>query len=249
MNKFKNKVVVITGAVSGIGLEVVNNFVEGGAKIVLLDINSEKVQSLAVQIALQNIEVMSICANIGNSNEIDNAAIQIMKKFGKIDIWINNAGINGGPMKPVWEMGDEQWLNTQNINLNGTFYGTRAAMRNMLDTGGSIVNVASIMGLIGMENISHYVASKHAVIGLTKAAAIDGGPKNIRVNAVAPTFIRTALMESVPEEIWKELIASHPLGRVPSAKEVANLITFLASDDACAITGSTHLIDCGITAH
>ncbi|MBN8649473.1 MAG: SDR family oxidoreductase [Caulobacterales bacterium] len=248
MGRFDGKVAVITGAVTGIGLAVAERLASEGAKLVLLDVNADKLAELNKKFLSKNIASLALHVNVANAEMVDNAAKIALEKFGKIDIWINNAGVNGGPMTPIWIMPDHQWRHTMDVNLDGVFHGTRAAMKQMLKSGGTVINVASIMGVVSMANISHYVASKHAVVGLTKAAAIDGGPLNIRVNAVAPTFIRTALMEEVPKEIWDHLITLHPLGRVPTIEEVSNLISFLASDEACAITGSVYLIDGGLTA-
>ena len=247
--RFAGKVALITGAAAGVGRAVAQRLAAEGASLMLLDLDEAGVTALAGDLRRQGRGVASRALDVADPVAFTDAVAACVDRFGGLDLAVNNAGINGGPMMPLWEMGDDQWHRTIAVNLDSVFYGLRAQMAAMLGRGGAIVNMGSIMGQVGMAGIAHYTASKHGLVGLTQVAAIDGGPHAIRVNAVAPTFLRTALMEDVPEEVWTQLHQGHPLPRLPSIDEVAALTCFLLSDDARSITGSVQMIDAGWTAH
>lgn len=249
MMRFEGKTALVTGAGAGMGKAIATRLASEGAQIIAIDYDEASGRALVEELRANGTQAVFYRADVSDSAMVTQAIGAGVAHFGGLDVAINNAGVAGGEMLPVAETLDEQWHFTMNINLNGVFYCLRAEMKAMRERGGAIVNMASQMGQVGMANIAAYATSKHAVVGLTKVAALDGGPHNIRVTAVAPTFIRTALMDGVPEEVWDALRAQHPLSRFPSADEVAGLVAYLASDEARNITGSTHLIDGGFTAH
>ena len=246
--RFSGKIALVTGAAAGVGLAVAERLAAEGASLMLLDCDEAGVVALAEALCAQGHGTMTRALDVADPVAFAEAVAACVDRFGRLDLAVNNAGINGGAMMPLWEMGNEQWHRTIAVNLDSVFYGLRAQMEAMLGHGGAIVNMGSIMSQVGMAGIAHYTASKHGLVGLTRVAAIDGGPHAIRVNAVAPTFLRTALMDDVPEEVWAQLLQGHPLPRLPSVDEVAALTCFLLSDDARAITGSIQMIDAGWTA-
>lgn len=247
--RFESRTVLVTGACAGIGRAITSRFAAEGARIIAIDRDEAKGQALVAELNAAGTPAVFFSANVAESASVTRAIEAGVEHFGGLDVAVNNAGIAGGPLLPVTDMTDDQWHVTLNVNLNGVFYCVRAEMRAMRDNGGAIVNIASMMGQIAMANIAAYVTSKHGVVGLTKVAALDGGPQNIRVNAVAPTFIRTALMDGVPDDVWQTLRAQQPLARFPTAEEVAGLVAYLCSDEARNITGSTHFIDGGFSVH
>ena len=167
---------------------------------------------------------------------------------GGLALLVNNAGI-GGPAGPTGDYPLDGWRKVMGINLDGVFYGLRYGIPAMLKSGGgSIVNIASILGNVGFANAPAYVAAKHAVVGLTKAAAVDHAKQGIRVNAIGPAFIETPLLANLPAGAKEALVAAHPIGRLGRAEEVANLTLFLLSYQASFITGSYHLVDGGYCA-
>lgn len=245
MMGFSGKTALVTGAAAGIGEAIARRLAAHGARLILLDRDGAKGSSLAEELAAHGAGTLFLEADVAEPAGLATAIGRGVAHFGRLDLAVNNAGVNGGPTAPLWEMPLSQWRFTMAINLDGVFTCLQAEMAAMLGRGGAIVNMASIMGQVGMAGIAHYVASKHGVVGLTRVAALDGGPHNIRVNAVAPTFLPTALTANVPEPVWQQLRAEHALARLPTADEVAALTCFLLSDDAAGITGSIHLADAG----
>jgi NAD(P)-dependent dehydrogenase (short-subunit alcohol dehydrogenase family) len=176
------------------------------------------------------------------------AVERALGELGRLDVAVNNAGV-GGAFHPLEALPIAQWHSTIAVNLTSVFYCLRAELPVLAaGGGGSIINMASIMGTVAMPNIAAYIASKHGVVGLTKAAAVEYGPKNVRVNAVAPTFVRTAMTDTVDESAWQGLVSMHPLGRMPTVDDVASIVAFLGSHEAASVTGSTYLVDSGFTA-
>lgn len=246
--ELKGKVALITGAASGIGESTALLFAKEGARVFLTDIDIEKGEKLAKKINKDGGEAVFFKADISKAQDSENSVIQAVKKFGKLDIAVNNAGV-GGPQHPVGEYPIEGWDKVIAINLSGVFYGMRYQIPEMLKNGkGSIINVASILGSVGFANSAAYVAAKHGVVGLTKSAALEYSAKGIRVNSVGPAFINTPMLKDLDKDLLSQLVNAHPIGRLGEADEVAQLFLWLAGEKSSFATGAYYPIDGGYLA-
>lgn len=246
--ELKSKVAIITGAASGIGESTARLFAKEGAKLVLTDVNSEKGESLVKSIKREGGEAIFLKADVARPEASEETVNLALEKFGKLDIAVNNAGI-GGATIPVGEYEPEEWNKVLSINLSGVFYGMRYQIPAMLKSGGgSIINVASILGSVGFGYSAAYVAAKHGVLGLTKTAALEYSANGIRINSVGPAFIKTPLLENLDKELLESLVAKHPIGRLGEAEEVAQLHLWLASERSSFATGAYYPIDGGYLA-
>jgi len=246
--ELKGKVALITGAASGIGESTALLFAKEGARVFLTDIDNEKGEKLAKKINEDGGEAVFFKADISKAQDSENSVTQAVKKFGKLDIAVNNAGV-GGPQHPVGEYPVEGWDKVIAINLSGVFYGMRYQIPEMLKNGkGSIINVASILGSVGFANSAAYVAAKHGVVGLTKSAALEYSAKGIRVNSVGPAFINTPMLKDLDKDLLSQLVNAHPIGRLGEADEVAQLFLWLASEKSSFATGAYYPIDGGYLA-
>lgn len=244
--EFEGKVALVTGGASGIGAAVVRQLAARGAKVVVVDLDLAKAQALADEVGNGAV---GFAANVGDAKAVEAMVAFAVKTFGKLDLAVNNAGI-GGPSQPVGEYDVAAFEKVVQIDLLSVFYCLRYEIPAMLAAGGgSIVNVASVLGTNGIANSSAYVASKHGVVGLTKSAAIEYSAKGVRINSVGPGFIHTPLLDAnMTDELNAGLVAKHPIGRLGTSEEVAELINFLLSDKASFVTGSYHLVDGGYSA-
>ena len=246
--ELKGKVALITGAASGIGESTALLFAKEGARVFLTDIDNEKGEKLAKKINEDGGEAVFFKADISKAQDSENSVTQAVKKFGKLDIAVNNAGV-GGPQHPVGEYPVEGWDKVIAINLSGVFYGMRYQIPEMLKNGkGSIINVASILGSVGFANSAAYVAAKHGVVGLTKSAALEYSAKGIRVNSVGPAFINTPMLKDLDKDLLSQLVNADPIGRLGEADEVAQLFLWLASEKSSFATGAYYPIDGGYLA-
>jgi 3alpha(or 20beta)-hydroxysteroid dehydrogenase len=248
MGRLQGKVAIVTGAARGMGAAHARRFAAEGAKVLLTDLLDEEGKRVA-----QEIGAAALYAHLDVRSEEDWAAAVAMavEQFGRLDILINNSGIQR--MATIAEMSLNDFQTVLDVNLTGTFIGLRAAIRPMQDAGGgSIVNIASIAGLVGTAGGATYAASKHAVIGLTKVAAMELGAAGIRVNAVCPGPVDTPLTQSLNEDAGFDAIAllakKIPLQRSAQPEEITNLVTFLASDESSYCTGSAFVADGGLIA-
>ncbi|SHE30233.1 SDR family NAD(P)-dependent oxidoreductase [Flavisolibacter ginsengisoli] len=248
MKQLENKVAIITGAGSGIGRSTAMLFASEGAKVVISDVNEAHGNSVVDEITKNGGAASFIKAD--SSKPEDNEALvkQTLDKYGALDIAVNNAGI-GGPLAVTGEYPLDGWKKVIDINLSGVFYGLRYQIPAMLKNGGSIINVASILGQVATKFSPAYVAAKHGVVGLTRAAALEYADKKIRVNSIGPGYIKTPLvMDSLDASTLNGLVGLHPIGRLGESEEVAELLLWLASSKASFITGAYYPIDGGYLA-
>lgn len=248
MKQLENKVAIITGAGSGIGRSAALLFAKEGARVVVSDINEANGNSVVEVIKKSGGEAFFVKADSSKATDNEILVKKTIEKFGSLDIAVNNAGI-GGPLGVTGEYPLDGWQKVIDINLSGVFYGLRYQLPAMLPTGGSIINIASILGQAGTKFSPAYVAAKHGVVGLTKAAALEYADKNIRINSVGPGYINTPLVaSSIDEAGRKALVGLHPIGRLGEAEEIAELILWLASSKSSFVTGTYYAADGGYLA-
>jgi NAD(P)-dependent dehydrogenase (short-subunit alcohol dehydrogenase family) len=247
----KNKVALVTGASSGIGRATALIFAREGAKVVVSDVDVTQGEETASFVRANGGDAVFVTANVGDANDCKALVATAVKHYGRLDVACNNAGI-GGPTALTADYPLDGWAQVININLSGVFFGMQAQISAMLATGGgSIINLASVLGAVGGPRSPAYTAAKHGVIGLTQTAAWEYGTKGIRVNAVGPGFIHTSMVKNLEADpaVNAALIAAHALGRLGRPEEVAELICWLASDRASFATGSFYPVDGGYLAH
>jgi len=247
MKQLENKVAIVTGASSGIGKAAASLLASEGANVVIADINEKSGQEAVEEIKKAGGEAFFIKADSSSVEDNEKLVAKTLAQYGSLDIAVNNAGI-GGPLGATGEYPVDGWQKVIDINLSGVFYGLRYQIPAMLEKGGSIINVASILGNAGTRLSPAYVAAKHGVVGLTKAAALEYAGKGIRVNAIGPGYIQTPLLHSLDEATLNALVGLHPIGRLGKAEEVAELILWLASSKASFVTGSYYPVDGGYLA-
>jgi len=243
--RLEGKIAVITGGARGIGKEIAKVLAKEGANCVLCDVNAEDLKNATAEIEGLGVQCMGLPLNVCNLKQCEEAMNKIIDKFQKIDILINNAGITRDGL--LLRMKEEDWDSVISVNLKGTFNCTKAAIKVMLkQKSGRIVNVASIIGVIGNAGQANYAASKAGIIGLTKSVAKEVASRNINVNAIAPGFIQTKMTEVLSEEVKEAMRKQIPLKRFGRPEDVGNLVLFLVSDDASYITGQVIKIDGGM---
>lgn len=245
MGVLKDKVAIVTGGAKGIGESTALLFAKEGAKVVVSDIDEENGKHVVEAIKENGGEAIFVKSDASKAEDHEELVKKTVDAYSKLDIAINNAGI-GGPLSKTAEYPIDGWNNVINLNLNGVFYGTRYQIAEMLKNGGgSIVNIASILGQVGTANSPAYVAAKHGVVGLTKTAAIEYAKEGIRVNSVGPGYIKTPLLDALDDDTLEMLKEMHPIGRLGKPEEVAEIILWLASDKASFVTGNYYAVDGG----
>lgn len=250
MKTLANKTAIITGSASGIGKETALLFAREGAKVVVSDINTESGQKVVDEIKNNGGEAIFVKANTASTDDNRRLVEGAVKAFGGLHIAVNNAGV-GSAFQKVTDVEPADWQRVIDINLTGVFYGMKYQIPEMIKAGGgSIINIASILGQVGFDGSSAYIASKHGVVGLTKAGAIDHASDRIRVNAIGPGFIYTGLVneETMGKEAILALEQKHALRRLGEPAEIAAMCLFLASDAASFITGAYYPVDGGYLA-
>lgn len=247
------KVIIVTGAASGIGAESAKALAREGARVVLTDRSADAGMALAEELAAGGAETLFVPHDVTREEDWLEVVAATKKRFGRIDGLVNNAGIGGG--QPLLEATLEGWRTVIGVNLDGVFLGMRHVCPAMIETGGgSVINISSILGKVGQPGAAAYCASKGGVALLTKATALELAPMGVRVNSVHPGYIETPLVNNAlheaenGNEMRDILITRHALGRMGVPKEIANGIVFLASDESSFMTGSELVIDGGYTA-
>ena len=241
----EGKTALITGGARGIGREIALLFAKEGANTVICDVNLEQAEEAAKEIRDMGRDSIAFKADVTDSGDIQAMMDKILDKYKKLDILINNAGITRDNL--VLRMSEEDWDKVIAVNLKGCFVCTKVAAKVMLKQhSGKIVNLASIIGIMGNSGQANYAASKAGIIGLTKSVAKELAPRGVCVNAIAPGFIKTDMTAKLPEEIRKKMLSVIPLGRFGEAKDVANLVLFLSSESSSYITGQVVQIDGGM---
>ena len=228
---------LVTGAARGIGLAIARRLAAGGARVALLDLDRGAVETAARAVGG---EAMPVVADVTRAAEVETAVAQVMGRWGRLDIMVNNAGITGRSF-PIWELTDEDWQRVIDVDLTSVFFCCRAAVKVMLPQGsGCIINIASIAGKEGNPTLVPYSSAKAGVIGLTKALAKEVATRGILVHAVAPAVIGTELLKQMEKSTVDLLISKIPMGRVGTPEEVAALVAWLASDECSFTTGAVH---------
>jgi NAD(P)-dependent dehydrogenase (short-subunit alcohol dehydrogenase family) len=242
------KTVIVTGAASGLGKAIAMRFARENYNVVVSDIDADAGKEVVKSIEDNDGVAHFIKADTSKKSENEQLVQQTVDKYGGLHAAVNNAGISG-EMAATADYPQDSYENVIAINQNGVFYGCQAQLPAILDAGGgAIVNMASMLGSVGSAQSVAYVMAKHAVVGLTRTAGIEYAKKGVRINAVGPGYIETPLLDVLEEDQKQQLIDAHPIGRLGQPDEVANLVYWLASDEASFVAGSYHIIDGGYTA-
>jgi NAD(P)-dependent dehydrogenase (short-subunit alcohol dehydrogenase family) len=252
MKRLENKTALITGGAGGIGMSAAKRFIDEGARVMLIDLKEDDLRKAKEELASDN--VFYIVADVSKTEEVKKYAQNAAEIFGEVDVFFNNAGIEG-QVKPITDYPVEEFDRVMAVNVRGAWLGLKFIVPLMKD-GGSIIITSSVAGLRGTANVSAYVASKHALIGITRSLALELAGRKIRVNSINPSPVDNRMMRSLekgfsPDDAhnaksqFEKMI---PLGRYADNEDIANLALFLASDESSFITGAIHSIDGGMTA-
>ncbi len=252
--RFEDKVVVVTGAGSGIGRACAENFAAEGAKVAVVDINKSSADAVVEQIKSTGRQAAAIIADVSKASDAEKIAQEAVARFGGIDCLVNNAGIQ--TYGTVVDTDEAMWDRTININLKSVFLVSKHCIPEMAKRGGgAVVNMGSVQGIRSQRNVAAYTATKGAILALTRTMALDHAAQNIRVNAVAPGSVDTPMLRWAadlfepedPDLAIEKWMALHPLGRVAFPEEIAQVVMFLASDQASFVTGATIVVDGGLS--
>jgi len=237
-------VAIVTGGSTGIGRAIAERYTGEGADVVIADINGKKGKETA-----EDLDCDFITCDVSEYDQVEEMVEKTVEKHGRLDVIVNNAGI--GSTAPLGEMSIEQWEATIDVNLTGVMNGSKAALPHLVETEGTIINIASIYGLVGAPGSTSYNAAKGGVVNFTRSVAVDYAEENVRVNSICPGFVRTPMTEDMLDDsdFYSFVETNTPMDRVAEPEEIAGLATFLASDDASYITGANIPVDGGWTAH
>ncbi len=244
-DRFTDRVVFITGAASGIGQAAALAFAAEGARVAILDRSADALKAVRASVEQAGAEVLSIPCDVSSPEQVEDAVKQVIDRFGRLDVAFNNAGVEN-KAAPVHEIELSEWDRILNINLRGTFVCMKHELAQMVEqAGGVIVNTSSGAGICGVAGGAAYAASKHAIIGLTRSAALDYAKHNIRVNAVLPGNIETPMMDRFTGGDIQKAIDLEPVGRLGKPEEIAEAVLWMSSDLGSFVTGAATVIDGG----
>lgn len=246
MKRLQDKVAIVTGGATGIGAVTAELFAREGATVMIWDMDKERGAVFAEKLKSDGLSVYFRQVNTANYDQIVEAAAELYKEKGAIDILVNNAGITRD--STLKKMTPELWQQVIDVNLTGVFYCTKVVSEYMVEKGyGRILNASSVVGIYGNFGQTNYVATKAGLIGMTKTWARELGRKGVTVNAVAPGFIATEMVQKMPENVLEGMVAKVPVGRLGTPKDIALTYLFLASDEAAYINGAVISVDGGMT--
>lgn len=248
--RYLGRSILVTGGGSGLGEAICHRLAAEGGQVAVIDFKADSAHRVAADIRKAGGNALPLVADVTNFDALKVAVDEVVRSFGRLDVAVNNAGI-GPPFAPTADHSLEIWNRVIAVNLTGVFHSMKAELPHMVAaTGGVIINMASVTSYVGVAGVSHYVAAKHGVLGLTKCAALEYGKHGIRVTAVCPSFIKTPMTtaELKDDAQWQALDAMHALGRCATPEDVAGMVAFLGSDDATMMTGCGYLVDGGFTA-
>ena len=244
--RLKDKVAIITGAAGGIGLATARRFVQEGARVIVADLDEQRIASAIVSIDAAEGQAIGARVDVTDRAEVDAMVARARANWGRIDCLVNNAGITLDAR--LVKMSAEQFDRVIDVNLKGVFHCTQAVADTMILQGsGVVLNASSVVGLYGNFGQTNYAATKAGLIGLTKTWARELGPKGIRVAAVCPGFIATSILDTIPDSVMQKMVDKVPLGRLGRPDEIASVYAFLASDDASYVNGAVIEVSGGMT--
>ena len=245
MGIFDGKVAVVTGAARGIGRAIAERLASEGADVVVCDLQAEWLADTVAAVQGLGRKALPLAVDVGNGEAVNACMTEVVKVFGKVDIMVNNAGITKDTL--LVRMSDDDWDAVLRVNLKGTFLFSRAVAKYMMkQRSGAIVNIASVIGLIGNAGQCNYAASKAGVIALTKSTAKELASRGVRVNAIAPGFISSKMTDALSQEVRDQMMANIPLARFGEPSDIAKAVVFLASDEASYVTGQTLSVNGGM---
>ncbi|MBQ6337583.1 MAG: 3-oxoacyl-[Kiritimatiellae bacterium] len=252
MGKLEGKIAIVTGAARGIGQQIAKKLAAEGADVAVCDLKEEWCAETVGIVEGLGRKALAVGVNVAESAEVDACVKKVLETFGKVDVMVNNAGITKDGL--LMRMSDADWDTVLNVNLKGTFLFTRAVARPMMKNkapdgtqlGGVIINIASVVGIMGNAGQANYTASKGGVIALTKTTAKELGSRNVRCNAVAPGFIQSKMTDILPDDVKKAYMDTIPLKRFGTAEDIAKCVAFLAGPDADYITGQIISVNGGM---
>jgi len=250
----RNRVVIVTGAAAGIGRATAIRFAQEGSRVAAFDVDEAKAPALVAELEAAGGQVLFARVNVAETTSVEAGVAAVIDQWGRVDVLVNNAGILRDGQLVKWKdgalagtMSDEAWDAVLGVNLKGVFLCTRAVVPHMIQAGGGVVlSASSVVGLYGNFGQTNYVATKAGVVGMTRTWARELGKHKIRVNAVAPGFVATEILRSVPQKVLDSMVQHTPIGRIGAPEDIANAYAWLASDQASFVTGTCLSVDGGI---